>query len=219
MAFSDEIARATDALREFTDELAAAGRASRSGGGGGPGGGGGGGGGGFGGLPGIGRLGGRGLAGLAGLGAAAGVAGLAVGAANALDPAVGLAVQSGSLQGFTSGINRSLLGAVSSIPLIGALSGADRTQRVAEASIAQAGSPLEDLARYGVEVSDELIDSQLEVARTQQKRIDTVRGRVTAAGFSAEGIASAGEGTGVGAVVSVLNQILDAIKSFGGGAR
>jgi len=213
MAFSDEIAKATDALREFTDELAAAGRASRSGGGGGPGGGGGGGG--FS-LPGLGRLGGRGLA---GLGAAAGVAGLALGAANALDPAVGLAVQSGSLGGFASGLNRSALGALASIPLIGALSGADRTQRVAEASIAQAGAPLEDLARYGVEVSDELIDSQLEVARAQQKRIDTVRGRVTAAGFSAEGIEDAGEGTGVAALLGTLREILDAIRSFGGGAR
>ena len=195
---SDDEQNAAEALREFEDALLGAtdtlNNLAVGGGGGGVGAGdgaaAGGGGAGtslFAGKAGIGKrlLGAVGKTAL-GVGAAAASAGIA-----AADSFLGGSVATGGRGDIGAGtLNRGLISAVSKIPIIGAGSGADFTNRVLGRAENRTGS-LANLARFGVDVTDEMIQRELDITIPQEKRAAEVEARIKGISGSLANVAQA----------------------------
>jgi len=217
-SFTEEVNKAAEGLQKFNQALRPRDELGRFVSGGGASGGGGGGGGGFGG--GISLGGGRaGLAagGLAGGALAAG--GLAIdglnSAARFLTPAANAFATTGTSQGVASAVNSSLINAVGSTAIGGLIlagSGVAAAQETTQRAAGRVGAVTEDLARYGIEVSDDfrkrLADSQLE----QEKRVSTERGKVQELLGSTDALERA-KPEGAGAVFDSILGVLKSIES------
>ena len=81
--------------------------------------------------------------------------------------------------GFSSAAG-TLASFVGSIPLIGELTGYSQATDVTNRTKERVSGPLEDLARYGVEVSDSVIQRDIEEVMQQEIRTQDVRARVGA---------------------------------------
>lgn len=155
--------------------------------------------------------------------AAGGVAADAVnGAARFLTPAANAFATTGTSQGVASAVNSSLIGAVGSTAIGGLLlagSGVAAAQETTQRAAGRVGAVTEDLARYGVEVSDDFRKRLADVSLEQEKRVGTERGKVQALLGSTDALEKArpeGAGAVFDAILSVLRSIETKINSRGG---
>ena len=163
-------------------------------------------------------------AGPAGIALAAGGAAIDAvnGAARFLTPAANAFATTGTSQGVASAVNSSLINAVGSTAIGGLIlagSGVAAAQETTQRAAGRVGAVTEDLARYGIEVSDDFRKRLSDVSLEQEKRVTTERGKVQELLGSTDALERArpeGAGAVFDGILSVLKSIESKINSRGG---
>jgi len=165
-----------------------------------------------------------GAAGPAGIALAAGGAAVDAvnGAARFLTPAANAFATTGTSQGVASAVNSSLINAVGSTAIGGLIlagSGVAAAQETTQRAAGRVGAVTEDLARYGIEVSDDFRKRLSDVSLEQEKRVTTERGKVQGLLGSTDALERArpeGAGAVFDSILGVLKSIESKINSRGG---
>lgn len=232
MSFSDELKKATDSLKQFNEELSRRareqprdelGRFVAAGAGGRPG------------IAGLalgaaatGSVEGGVLAamgGPAGMALAAGSLALRMGAevARFATPGANAFAITGSTQAVAASVNQQLLDRVGNTAIGGfalAVSGVASAREVTGRAGARVGAVTEDLARAGVNVSDDYRQRLASTAIEQERRVERERAKVAALTGSADALEKAMPEHGFGgeAILAVLRNIERALTTRSGGA-
>lgn len=171
---------------------------------------------------------GGGLGGLA-LGATGALVGggiaLAQGAAEFFTPAARAYSLTGSSAAFSSAVTQSTLGAIGSNTFGAfalAATGVEAQNQINLSAAERVSGITAQLARYGVQVSDEERSRLIGVAQEQEGRAAKEAAKVYAEAGSVEALKAAkpeGAGAGYDAIVSVLERIETLMKAFGSGGH
>lgn len=224
-SFSEEVSKATEGLKKFNQALSAGQRFDAHGAAkalspsGSPGGG----------LPALPGLGGGAISKAGAIGLAIGAGAEAAGTvAQALTPAAKAFHASGTSAGVATAVTNQLLDSVQDTRIGAfalAVTGVSTARETTQRAGARVGAVTEDLARYGVTVSDEFRQRLANTAIEQEKRVTTERGKVDALTGSAAALDAArpdsakggAMGAGFDAIVGVLSRIEGLLRSNGGG--
>lgn len=222
-SFSDEIAKAAEGLSRFNRELPPRDSMGRFTGAGGGSTGGSFGGAAFGSAPSGSTLSGSLASGAASSTPWGAIASAAWQTAKFLGPAAEQYAITGTAAGFATGVTQSLLGAANNTTVGNLLlqaTGVNAAMETTGRAGARVGAVTEDLARYGIQVSDEFRERLFKVDLEQENRVTTERGKVQALSGSAEAIREAkpeGAGGVFDAILGILRNIEGRLSSFGGG--
>ncbi len=131
----------------------------------------------------------------------------------------GRAANAGDLDAGLAGLSQAAIKGVRSLPggdLIAEAAGFGRAERVLGTAAERTLDVTGDLARYNIDVPDDLRNDLLKVAIEQENRVETERAKVSGAAFSPENLG--GEVfEGLKRSGDVLQQIFELLKGLAGG--